>query len=139
MAIGSSTSGIQSAAQTGWQQLKLQQAKRNADQAEQTARSLLTQAQDAQRTADREQETARTLSVQSDQALSVAGRARQGLAALSSLSQMQAQLTHVADLVIQNQRNAQASSPPQTSATASATPVVNTQGQLTGTVVNTTA
>lgn len=135
MAIESSTSSIQSATQSGWQQLKLQQARRNADQAEQTARSLQAQALDAQKTADQEQENARSLTVQSDQAQSAVGRARQGLAALSSLSQMQVQLTRVADQVIEKVQNAQPAAP----APESSAPVVNTQGQLTGTVVNTTA
>lgn len=142
MAIGSSTSSIQTVTQGALQQLRLQQAKRDADRAEQTAQSLQGQAQDAQRVANRAEEVARSLSVQADQAQSQAGKARQGLASLSSLGQLQALVDHVSDQVFQTPLNTQQSAPtvPTTSQTqASTTPVVNTQGQVTGTVVNTTA
>ena len=139
MAIGSSTSSIQLATQDAWQQLKLQQAKRDADRADQTAQALQSQAQDAQRVANRAEEVARSLAVQADQAQSEAGRARQGLASLSSLGQMQTLLNHVSDQVFPAQPNTQLSVPAASQAEASATPVVNTQGQVTGTVVNTTA
>lgn len=132
MAIVSSTSGSP-AAQSGWQQLKLLQAKRSADQAEQAAQSLQQQAQEARRTADRADERARTLAVDSDQAQAIAGKARLGLAATQSEGQMQTQVTKIADQVIQRQQNAQ------TGTSAQSAPVINTQGQLTGTVVNTTA
>lgn len=132
----SSTSGAQSsAAQVGLQQLKLQQAKRNADRAEQTAQALQAQAAEAQRVANNAQENARALSVRSDQAQSVAGQARQGLALISSVGQMQTQLGNTAAQVVERAQS------PQTSTTTQTTkaPVVNTQGQVTGTVVNTTA
>lgn len=130
MATVSSTSGSQ-ANQYGWQQVKLQQAKRNADQAEQNAQFLQVQAGEARRVADRAVENARSLSVRSDQAQTDAGRARQGLAAIQSVNQMQMQLGRVADQAIQKQQAASSTAPTESA------PVVNTLGQLTGTVVNT--
>ncbi|MCX7174553.1 MAG: hypothetical protein NT159_11660 [Proteobacteria bacterium] len=141
MAIGSSTSNIQSATQGAWQQLRLQQAKRDADRADQTAQALQAQAEDAQRVANRAEAEAKSLGVQADQAQSEATRARQGLASLSSMGQMQTLLNHVTEQVFQVPQNTQQStqlSVPVKSQTG-ATPVVNTQGQVTGTVVNTTA
>jgi HD-GYP domain-containing protein (c-di-GMP phosphodiesterase class II) len=135
MAAISSTTGSQSAAQYGWQQLRLLQAKQNAQQAEQNARSLERQAVDAQQVADRAQENARALSTQSDRAQVNAGRARQGLAMIESSSQSQVMLASKADQVIAKQTETTTSSNTQDSTS----PVVNAQGQLTGTVVNTTA
>ena len=136
MAIGSSTSTVPSATQDAWQQLKLQQAQRDADRADWDARALQAQAQQAQRVANRAEEVARSLGVQADQAQDEAAKARQGLASLSSLGQMQTLLNHVSEQVFQTpQTGAQTDSQAQTNATA----VVNTQGQVTGTVVNTTA
>ena len=135
MAIGSSTSGLQPATQAAWQQFKLQQAKRDADRADQNAQSLQAQAQDAQRVANRAEEVARSLSVQADQAQSEAGRARQGLASLSSLGQFQSLVDHVSDQFTQRLQSTQAVA----STAAKSAPVVNTKGQVTGKVVNTTA
>ena len=134
MASVSTTSSAQAASQSGWQQLKLQQARQNAAQAEQVAQSLAAQAGEAKRTADRAQENARNISVQSDQAQAVAGRARQGLAAINSASVAQAQLVHVVEQAAPRQEAQTKAKIQQQSA-----PVVNTQGQLTGTVINTTA
>lgn len=134
MASVSTTSAAQSASQSGWQQLKLQQARQNAEQAERVAQSLSAQASEAKRSADRAQENARDISVRSDQAQVVAGRARQGLAAISSASVMQAQLVRVVD---QSAVRLEAQTKSKTQQQSS--PVVNTQGQLTGTVINTSA
>ena len=101
MAIGSITSGTQAATQQGFQQLRLQQARRDAEQAEQTARSLAAQANQAQRRADQAQEDARSITVQADQAQDDAGRARQGLATVQSISQMGAQISRVADQTVE--------------------------------------
>jgi chromosome segregation ATPase len=137
MASISSISGAQSAAQSGLQQLRLQQAKRNAEQAEQVANSLQAQARDAQQRASEAQENARSISAQSDQARTTAGQARQGLAALSTGSQMQSQLSQVVGQVVEKQKAAEP--PPVAAAKSPAPPVTNTQGQVTGTVINTTA
>ncbi|MCX7179096.1 MAG: hypothetical protein NTX56_10080 [Proteobacteria bacterium] len=135
MAIDSSSLSMQSVTQLGWQQFKLQQAKRSADQAERSAQILQQQAGNAQREADRTQEEARALAVQSDQAQSLAVRARRGLSALSSESAMQSRLTHVIDQATERLANTSSVSVTQTKAA----PVVNSQGQTTGKIINTTA
>ncbi|MDD5177242.1 MAG: hypothetical protein PHQ05_12560 [Sterolibacterium sp.] len=127
-------SSISSANQYGWQQFKLQQAKRNADQAEQAALSLKTQANDAQRVADRAEENARSLWVQSDQAQTKAGQARQGLAAIGTAQQSVAQLSKTVDQVLVREQAATSTTP-----STSTLPVTNSQGQVTGKIVNTTA
>jgi hypothetical protein len=155
-AITSSVAGAQTAAQAGWQQLKLQQARQNAERAEATAQALAVRASEAQRVADREQENARSLSSQAGQAESVAGRARQGVAMLRSTSDMQSQLANRVDQAAERQgvqlvkETESASEPVQArggltgnyfseSAARVSAPVVNLSGQMTGVVVNTTA
>ena len=64
MAISSSLSA-QSISQSGWQQFRVQQAQREAEQAERNAATLQGQAADARRNADRADENARSLEVQS--------------------------------------------------------------------------
>lgn len=126
-----------SANQYGLQQLRQLQARRNAEQAEQVAQSLRAQANQAQAVADRAQETARSLTVQSDQAQVKAGQARQGLAVAGSIQQAVTQLGKTVDQVLARDQavNPTTAAPPSTSPA----PVVNTQGQVTGTLVNTTA
>lgn len=129
-----SASGAQSASGGLWAQLQLQQARRNADQAEQQASALQAQARSAQSVADRAQENARSLQVQSRQAQGDAGQARLNLANLNSVGEVQNQLS---DLKTQISKVLQ---PEPLAATATATaPVVNTSGQQTGTLVNVTA
>lgn len=122
--------------QTAFQQLKLQQARQNAERAEQVARNLRSEAADAQREADRAQENARSLMVRSNQAQSVAGQARQGLAMIRTVGEMQESLSNM-----QIRTDTVSGSTVETAAIAPAAniPVVNTSGQVTGTVVNTTA
>lgn len=144
-----SLSGAQSAAQSGLQQLRLQQAKRDAERAEQTARALQVQAREAQQQASQAQQNARSIASQADQAQDSAGQARQGLAMVKTTSQMQIQLSNTVSHVTETLDTAQASATPSpstvtattaTPATATtAAPVINVQGQVTGTVVNTTA
>lgn len=147
MATVSSSSGIQAAVQSGFQQIKLQEARRNAAQAEQAARSLASQAQSAQRVADRAQDNARSLYVQSSEAQQDAGRARQGIALIRSNDQALERLGSVASQVIER-LPAETVSPAVAAASATPVapvapvapvPVVNTQGQLTGTLLSTTA
>jgi methyl-accepting chemotaxis protein len=135
MAAISSTSGLQGVTQTAFQQLKLQQARQNADRAEQQARSLQIQAVDAQRAADQAEETARDLSVRSSYAQGVAGRARQGLAMIRSVNEVKADLSTVLARVGQSASEVESNSTRLTETV----PVINTSGQLTGTVVNTVA
>ena len=97
MASVSSLSGAQSAAQSGLAQLRLQQAKRDAEQAEQTAQSLQAQARSAQQRASQAQEAARAITTQvrqfeQDTDLPAFGSA-QAIAATSELTQATAQLS----------------------------------------------
>lgn len=135
MAVITSTVGMQAAIQGALQQLKAQQAKQNADRAEQTARVLSTKASEAQQVAVRAQENARSLTVQADQAHTVAGQARQGVVALNSASEMQVRLFNTAQQVSERID----SEPVKVSSQEAPPPVLNTSGQLTGVVVNTTA
>lgn len=130
-----SSAGTSSATQAGVEQLRVLQAEKNADRAMQTAKTLADQAREARYNANKAQERARELSSQSSQAQTNAGRAQQGLQAMKTSSQMQTQLSGVATQVIERQETAQ----PVSTAAEQAPPVVNTQGQLTGTVVNTSA
>ncbi len=138
-----SISPTSSANQYGLQQLRQQQAGRIADQAEQAAQSLRAQANQAQVVADRAQEAARSLTVQSDQAQAKAGQARQGLAAAGSAQQAVVQLEKSVDQALTREQAVvpTAAIAPATATTPSTSPapVVNTQGQVTGTIVNTTA
>lgn len=127
MAIVSSTTTPNPTADA-FRQLRVQQAKQVAQDAEENARSLQIQARDAQATADRAQERARDLGIQSDQALSTADRARQGVAALQTAGQMQARLGSALE------KAAQVAPTPQ-----QPQPVANSLGQVTGQVVNVTA
>jgi hypothetical protein len=99
---------------------------------------LQAQAQDAQRKAVQAQENARSITVQADQAQSVAGQARQGVAIVKTVGDMQAQISNVVTRVTEKLVSAEPAVVTPKSAPPAA-PVVNTQGQLTGTVVNTTA
>ena len=135
MASGiSPTSGAHAAVQAGFQQLKLQQARRSAEQAEQVARSLRATANEAQQSAERANENARSLGVQADQAQTSAGHARQGLNAIKSLKSTESALLKAYDTAIQTQIRLNTQTPQKP-----AEAVVNTQGQTTGTLVNTTA
>jgi methyl-accepting chemotaxis protein len=145
MAAISSSAGLQAATQAAFQQLKVQQARQNAERAEQTARALESKAVEAQQVADRAQENARSLSVRSSQAQSVAGQARQGLAMIRSVEEMQTGLSNTVSQANERMVRTEGSAQVGPSAAASAPPVpdaqpvVNTSGQVTGTVVNTTA
>ena len=133
-----SVSSISSANRYGFEQLRLQQARRNADQAEQTAQALKIQADQAQREAVQANENARSLSNQSSQARANAGQARQGLAAMSSAQQSVSQLSRVVDQVVARQPAAIAVTERKSAGTPTPS-VVNSQGQVTGKIINTTA
>lgn len=120
------------ALQQGYQQLKLQQAQRNAEQAESTARTLREQAANAQARADQAQEAAREIAVRSDQAQNSAGSARAGLEALRSLSDTSARLqdtyTRISE-AINGQNTSETNTAPavatETQAPAAITPTIN--------------
>lgn len=155
----STTASASPAFQQGFAQLKIQQAKRAAEQAEASARALQAQAQDARRAAEQAQETASELSVRSRQADHVAGRAREGLAAIRSLSDTSTRLEQTYERVAASMRGgegvaaAPAAAPveaistvPPVAAVSAAVPAVpaggvsvNALGQATGKVVNTVA
>lgn len=130
-----STSAAQSPGSGIWIQIQQQQAQRNADQAEQQARSLQVKARGAQTVADRALENARSLKVQSGQAQGEANSAKRGLAAQQSVEQVQTQLSG-----LREQINA-VLSPQETvqPVAESPAPVINALGQQTGTLVNVTA
>ncbi len=136
MAIGSATSNSQAISTSIVQQLRLQEAKRSAAEAQYRAQTLQAQANDAQQSADREQERARSLRVDASQAQTAAGQANQGLSALQSLSQLSTTLGATYTKVAQAQ---QGTSAPAAAQPQAKQPVVNTQGQTIGTVVSTTA
>ncbi len=117
-----------------WAQLQQQQAQRAADQAEQKARSLQSQARDAESVAIRAQENARSLKVQSDQAEGEASNARMNVVSQQSRSELSSQF---ADW--HQQLTAALSTDKKTSSTTTAQPVLNAEGQTTGTLVSVTA
>jgi hypothetical protein len=87
--------------------------------------------------ADRAKENARSLFVQSDQAEARAGQARQGVAAMTSARQGINQIANAVDQAVGRQPVSTPASPaPQGTGQPA---VVNSQGQVTGTVINTTA
>lgn len=141
MATISPASSAQTVTQMAWQQLRLQQARQNAERAEQAARALQVQAQNAEQVADLAEENARSVSAQSDQANAVAGRAQQGLAIIKTVEQMQGQLI---SKVVQVSERLGFAHPAEgrasrTVESVAVAPVMNTSGQLTGTVISTTA
>jgi hypothetical protein len=130
-----SSSSSASIGQSVLSQLQLQQAQRNAERADANARSLQAQAREAQQIAVQAQAEARSISSQADQAQSEASQAKLSLAVIRNGGQVQSDLAGAVGNVVETLKVA---SP--VAATPSPTvPVVNTQGQLTGTVVNTTA
>jgi hypothetical protein len=134
MAVNAVSSNVQSV----WQQLQLQQAQRNADQAEQNARALQVQASNAQAAADQAQENAMSLQADADQAQSIAGQANLALQAEKSLSQLGTQLSNVYSRVAQTLQKAQPAASVQARPQVQPA-IVNTQGQTIGTTVNTIA
>jgi len=113
-------------------QLQLRQAQSEADRAEQNARALRARAQTAEREAVRAQEGARALRVESDQAQERAGLARQDVSALRSLQGAVEDIGALRQQISFLREGGQATAAP-------AQPIVNAEGQTTGTVVNTTA
>jgi hypothetical protein len=126
-------SASSSVSQSGLQQMRLQQAVRNADQAEQNARSLRNQADSAQRVAAQAQEGARAISIQAGQAQDRAGQARQSVAAQESYAITSTQLGEIYTGVAEKLQVVD------TPVAVAAPTVVNAQGQVTGGNVNVTA
>lgn len=124
MAISSSATSAQTIAPAVWQTLQLQLAQRNADQARQNARNLQAEAAQAQASADQADQQARAIGRDAQQAQFVAGQADRNLTTAQSGVQVQAFVSRLAQNVHQAVQTLQAP------------PVVNTQGQVTGQVVN---
>ena len=136
MAISSATATAQPIAPAVWQTLQMQQAQRNAEQARANARSLETAAAQAQVAADQADQQARTIGRQAQQAQYISLQAEQSLTTIQSGLRLQSQVAQLAQNVKQA---AQTLAAPPAAATATAStpaPVVNAQGQVTGTVVN---
>lgn len=129
-AVSSSTGSV--VAQYGLSQLRLQQTRRVAQEAEQTAEALQAQAQAARQDAQQADDRARSLESESTKAQTTAVNARQSLSLLQVSGQNQASLERVSTNMVVQQSGKPAT-------TSSPAPVVNTQGQVTGRVVNTTA
>ena len=126
MATAISASG--SVISAGTDQLRVQQAKRNADQAEAAARALRRAATSAQQAADSAQENARSLQVRSSQAQIDAGQARQQVTSLQSVRSLQQGFETVRSQIAEGLKSLDAPAP-----------TVNAEGQTTGTLVNVTA
>lgn len=126
MAVSFSTSVSQASPQMAQQQARVQQAQRSADQAAREASSLQAQAQSAKSAASRAQQEARALEGQSSQADLRADRARQNLTSIKSESLFQQQLS----ASLGSNSATQQSKP---------SPVLNSQGQVTGQIINATA
>lgn len=137
-----SVSSAQSIGSSISQQLTLQLAQRNADQAEVNARALKAQADTAQRQADQAQDDARTRKVAAQQADSDAQSAQRTLTGLQSAQTTQTQLSDVYQRVVnQNPAPAQSGTTPTVTPVPTASTVI-TVGRSTpppGTLVNTVA
>ncbi len=132
MATVSSSSSA--ALQYGLTQLRVQQTKQAAAQAEQLANALQTQASAARQVARQEEDRAHSLDADSAKASAQASNYRQSLSLVQSTAVNAAQLSRVSsNMVVQQASQTQAST------AGTPRPVVNTQGQVTGKVVNTTA
>lgn len=123
-----------------YSQLQRQQAERNADLAEQRARSLQAETRQARSEADRAQERARSLEVDTRQAQADAGRARSNVAASESLRRVDDALGAVREQIATAFPPEAPASPtsatPASTQPADSSPVINSQGQITGTVIN---
>jgi hypothetical protein len=131
MAAVSSNTGS-TVAQYGLSQLRLQQTRRAAQQAEQTADNLQAQARAARQDAQQADDRARSLEADSAKARLTAANAQQSLSLLQVSGQNQVTLERVSTKMVVQQSGKPAT-------TSSPAPVVNAQGQVTGRVVNTTA
>jgi len=115
-------------------QAALQQAKRIADQAETTASALASQAANAEAKASDAEGYARSLSIQAGQAQLTVGYTQQNLSALETGNTIDSQISSV----ITNVVDAKPVKP--SPGVVPVTPaVVNTQGQVTGKIINTSA
>jgi len=125
-------SGAQGSTSAALGQLQMQQAQRNAEQAELRAQALQTQARAAQQEAVQAQRNASELQSNSVQARGDADNARRNVSTLQSVGEINTQLGALREQI------ANVLSPPATEALASAA-FTNVEGQTTGTLINVTA
>lgn len=132
MALTASVSAMQSAGAAVWSQLQQQQLQRSADQAESRAQALRVQARAAETTAARAQEQARTVRAQSSQADGDALNAQLSLARANASALVPLQSPDAFEVRSVNQAT------PETPVTAGSgtQPVINADGQTTGTLIN---
>lgn len=127
-----STSSASAANKYGVKQLTRQVAKRSADQAIETVQSLKRKANDALLAANSAEEKARILAARSDQGRESIAVANQEPAA--TVQQAVMQLSNSGGQLRSHQQT-----PASTTRSASVAPVLNSQNQVTGTLINTTA
>jgi type II secretory pathway pseudopilin PulG len=127
----SATSSVTPSLQVALGKTRLEQARREATQAEATAQSLRAQANDAERDAQKSQEKVRELAAKSQLPDLTYAPPRKGLTAevQTATKALLAELNKSA-----NRKHAEVS--PARNATVTAPPVLNTQGQTTGRIVN---
>lgn len=129
MALMSSSSAVQGAGSAIWSQLQQQQLQRAADQAEARARALQAQAREAENVAVRAQENARSLKVQSGQAEGEARNAALGLARSNAARSLNSSgNAHEVTSTVPASRSVATEQGIQ--------PVVNAEGQTTGTLIS---
>lgn len=140
--ISSISSTTSSSATSATQQAAVQQAKREADQAENAAQTLESQAANAQTRATQAEGYARTLNIQAGQAQLGAGYSEQHLSALQLSGQINNEIvsgpSYTPSTSVQ-QALAYSLAPPPATVPQSTSPVLNTQGQVTGKIINTSA
>lgn len=149
LAISSAMSSISSVSSTAGssgnsaaQQAVVQQAKRVADQAESAAQTLEAQAANAQTRATEAEGYARTLNIQAGQAQLGAGYSEQQLSALQLSGQINSEVAagpnYTPNISVQR-AIAYSLAPQPVTVPVSTAPVLNTQGQVTGKIINTSA
>lgn len=126
-------SGAQGNSSVALGQLQMQQAQRNAEQAEQRARALQTQARTAQQEAVQAQSNARELQTSSVQARGDADNARRNVLTLESVGEINTQLGALREQI----SNVLAA--PAAATVAPPASYRNAEGQATGSLINVTA
>ena len=122
-------SGVSAAGNALFGQLQTQQAQRNAEQAEQRARTLQQEARVAQQVADQAQERASSLQSESAQARSRADGARRDVRSLDAVGEVRTQLDSLRGQIAEVLSNPEV--------LAGATPAVtNLEGQVTGRLIS---
>ncbi|MFU8838268.1 MAG: hypothetical protein ACNA75_08210 [Thiohalomonadaceae bacterium] len=128
-------SDTRSATAAAFGQLQQQQAQRQVEQAEQRLQQLQAEAAKARQEASQANERARSLEVDSDQARSDVDRARIGASSRDALAQVDSQIGEIREQIAV----AQSPEPSVNVPSPAASPVVNMQGEVTGTQVNVVA